>query len=186
MRNVRRTIFALAFALAVTMAGAHVTQAALFELPALLTSVGQSTDVAILRVALRTVPVDIDVDETIEAADLGDVRTLLIAVGASSKGLGVAGISTDSELARAQALIDTAKAKGIHIIVLHVGGEARRGTLSDRFIEATVPAADHIVVVASGNQDGLFNKLASADADVAEIDRIPSISAVLTALFGDA
>ena len=45
------------------------------------------------------------------------------------------------------------------IIGLHVGGEGRRGDLSDKFLTDTVPACDDVIVVADGNKDGLFTKL---------------------------
>ena len=43
---------------------------------------------------------------------------------------------------------------------MHVGGEGRRGTLSDLFINAAAPYADGMIVVDGGNSDGLFNKYA--------------------------
>ena len=44
-------------------------------------------------------------------------------------------------LDRAKALLAEAKKLEMTIIGVHVGGEARRGQLSDRFIQAAVPPA---------------------------------------------
>ncbi len=46
--------------------------------------------------------------------------------------------------------------KNIPILCLHLGGEERRGAQSDEFIKACLPAAKMVIVVKSGNKDGLF------------------------------
>ncbi len=88
-----------------------------------------------------------------------NAKTLIVVIGGSSKGLGAAGISADAELERAKALLAEAKKRGMKIIGLHIGGEARRGELSDRFINMAVPQCDYFIVVEEGNGDGLFTKL---------------------------
>jgi len=45
------------------------------------------------------------------------------------------------------------------IIGLHVGGEARRGPLSAKFIELAAPKADYLIITEDGNEDGYFTKL---------------------------
>ncbi|HWQ10880.1 MAG TPA: DUF6305 family protein, partial [Holophaga sp.] len=86
-------------------------------------------------------------------------KSLVLAIGGSSKGLGAAGISAESELTRAKAVIAEARKLGMKIVGVHVGGEVRRGELSDKFIQAAVPQCDYVIVVAEGNKDGLFTKL---------------------------
>ena len=81
-------------------------------------------------------------------------------VGGSSKGLGAAGIDKEQEIDRVKGLLDAAKSSGMKILVMHVGGEGRRGALSDAFIEVAVPYADALIVVDGGNEDGLFDRLA--------------------------
>ena len=56
----------------------------------------------------------------------------------------------------------------------HVGGEARRGDLSDPFITNMAPAADYLIVVEEGNKDGLFTRIA-ADNDI-PMDTVTSIA----------
>lgn len=91
------------------------------------------------------------------AADLDGVGTLIVAVGASNKGLGGAGISASDELTRTEELLKAAKEKGITVILSHTGGEGRRGSTSDQFIDAALPYADYMIVVASGDADGKFS-----------------------------
>jgi len=91
------------------------------------------------------------------ADDLDSVGTLIVAVGASNKGLGGAGISASDELTRTEELLKAAKEKGITVILSHTGGEGRRGSTSDQFIDAALPYADYMIVVASGDADGKFS-----------------------------
>jgi hypothetical protein len=58
------------------------------------------------------------------------------------------------------------------IIGVHVGGEARRGQLSDRFIQAAVPACQYLVVVADGDKDGFITKLAGPSIPVDKVERM--------------
>lgn len=95
--------------------------------------------------------------------NLGDCKTLILAVGGSSKGLGAAGIDADQELARTDALISAAKEKGIIVLALHTGGSARRGTLSDSFITPAFQGCDAAIVVSEGDSDGLMSGILSGN-----------------------
>jgi hypothetical protein len=129
--------------------------------PAFLTSVGQSADVEMVKVLMDRSGIPYTADVKVQAAALAPsgAKTLVLAIGGSTKGLGAAGISADAELARAKAVIAEARKLGMKIIGLHVGGEARRGELSDKFVVAAAPLCDYMIVVAEGNKDGLFTKL---------------------------
>ena len=131
-----------------------------FEKPVLLTSVGQSADVQMVSVLLKKAGVEATLDKNITADKLSDEKTIVIAIGGSSKGLGAAGIKVEDELARSEKLLKEAKNKGIKIVGLHVGGEQRRGELSDKFVNATVGECDYLIVVEEGNKDKLFTKIA--------------------------
>lgn len=81
-------------------------------------------------------------------------------VGGSSKGLGAAGIDAEQEQARVDAIIEKLQ-DSVTIVVAHIGGQARRGELSDGFINAVLPVAQYIIVVEEGDSDGLFSNYAS-------------------------
>lgn len=145
--------------------------------PAMLTSVGQSADVEMIRVLMNRAQLEFTMDALVEAEDLSEeYGTLVIAIGGSSKGLGAAGISAEAEMDRAEALIDRAHDLDMAIIAVHVGGQARRGALSDGFIELGVPAADYVIAVEAGDEDGLISDLAD-DAGV-PVTLVPRISGV--------
>lgn len=152
--------------------------------PAFLTSVGQSADVEMVKVLMDRSAIPYKADLKVKAADLmaSGAKTLVLAIGGSSKGLGAAGVSAEAELERSKAVIAMAKKHGMKIIGLHVGGEGRRGELSDKFIVAAVPQCDYVIVVAGGNKDNLFNKLCGK-APLDTVDKITKAGEPLAKAF---
>ena len=153
--------------------------------PIVLTSVGQSADIEMIRVLLNRAKIPFTADAQLQANALSaDDKTLILVIGGSSKGLGAAGISTEDEMKRSQALVKKAHDLGMKIIAVHVGGEARRGSLSDAFIKFAVPEADFVIVVSDGDKDGLFTNLAK-DAHIPcdLVDKISEVGAPLAAAF---
>ena len=145
-------------------------QAAGFVQPALITSVGQSADGQMVRVLADRSGLDYQYDAT--ASSIDGYKTLILVIGGSSKGLGAAGINQAQEEQRVRDLISAAKSSGIKILAMHVGGESRRGDLTDQFVRIAVPSADHIIVVADGNQDNIFGQLGGG----APLDQAESIA----------
>ena len=171
--------------LLVTLVVLPVAAQGVLDKPGLVTSVGQSSDIAIVKVMLNTQgKLGLDVKPTAQPADLAGVKTLVIVLGASTKGLGAAGIDLPQEMARAKALLKAAKAQGIKVVAMHTGGESRRGKTSNDLIEIVVPEADHVVVVATGNKDKLFNTLAAKrNTPVVEVDRQAAAGDAVKSLF---
>ena len=160
--------------------------AGMLEGPVILTSVGQSADVAIVNTLCTKAGIDLEKNNGITADDLpADCKTLILAVGGSSKGLGAAGIDADQELARTSALLEKAKSQGTKIVAMHTGGSARRGTLSDSFIVPAFEAADVAVVVSEGDQDGLMKGILEKNGTpAAYVGQIADCVATVTTLFG--
>jgi hypothetical protein len=179
-----RQALVLSFLGALVFAPAASAQAT-FERPGLLTSVGQSSDIAIVKVVVNTqLKLDLAVKPLATFADLEGIKTLVVVVGASTKGLGAAGLDVEKEVARGRALLKAARDKGIKLIVLHTGGESRRGKTSNDMIEAVVPAADQVIVVATGNKDKLFNTLAATrNIPVVEVEKATALGEALKPLF---
>jgi len=142
--------------------------------PAFVTTVGQSADIEMVKVLLDRSGVPHKDNAQAKAGDLAPsgAKTLVVVLGGSTKGLGEAGISADAEIDRAKALLAEAKKLGMTIIGLHVGGEARRGELSDKFIQAAIPACNYVVVVAEGDKDGFFGRLCGAKIPLDKVERI--------------
>ena len=128
--------------------------------PFLLTSIGQSPDVDMAASLSNRAELDFEFDALAEAEKLEEVESLILVVGGSSKGLGDAGIDSDVEIERAEALIETAREKEMPIVGMHLGGQARRGDLSDSLIEAVFPEVDYYIVVEEGDHDEMFSNIA--------------------------
>ena len=152
--------------------------------PVLVTSLGQSLDAFQVRLAVRRAGIKFKYDPRAEVDQLDDAKTLFLAVGASLKGFGDAGITIKDELARAGHLLDAAKSRGIAIVVLHIGGEERRDALSNQLIELTAPRAQRLIIREDSDADGLFAKIANENKiPLATIDAVTSLKQPLQEMF---
>ena len=123
--------------------------------------------------------------KTLKAADVENGAVVFLVVGSSSKGLGSAGVDVTSETKRATDFATKAKAGDITVVVFHVGGSARRGSLSDPVIREAMPAAKLALVVEGGNSDSLFTTLAaSANADLYLYSKAAKMVNSIKVLFG--
>ena len=132
----------------------------LYSQPVFVTSFGQSTDAAMLDTVMKRIGVEYVYNATATADALKNYQTIVIAVGASTKGLGAAGISEAEETARAKAIMQAINESGAEVICCHIGGSARRGTLSDEYADMVMAKASYIVLKEDANFDYKFTKYA--------------------------
>lgn len=130
-----------------------------FEPPLLIVSAGQSPDIQLAAVLARRAGIEHTLNPTATARDLVGARTLALVIGASLKGLGAAGVDLDKEKGRIQTLLAEAQRKQIPVLVLHLGGEQRRGELTDELITAFLPGARWALILESSDRDGLFTRI---------------------------
>lgn len=173
------------------------------QYPILTTSAGQSPDVTTINIVCEEAGIkydycDIPTVELIQAGvGLADkesgegfhaevhtdlekhpkgtpYRTVIIAIGASLKGMGASGLTVNDEVARLKKIIDYCKQNGIFIIGAHVGGSSKRGAPggdNEKMIDAVAPFADYLIITSDGNKDGRFNKIAAEkNIPLAEIE----------------
>jgi len=161
------------------------------QLPVLTTSAGQSNDVNTVNAVLEEAEIKYDYCDvpSIEMIQAGvglagkqsgegfhvevytdtakfpkgtPYKTVIIAIGASLKGMGASGLTVDAEEVRLKKLVDYFKKSKIFIIGVHVGGEATRGPAgsdNERMIDAVAPFADCLFVTKDSNKDGRFIKI---------------------------
>ena len=129
------------------------------EPPLLITSAGQSAEVQLVAILAKRSGLDHILIKSATPEDLVGAKTLVLSLGASLKGLGAAGLDVQQEKDRVAGLIEAALSRSIPIVCLHLGGQDRRGSLSDDFISACLPHARVVIIVESGNQDGLFTRI---------------------------
>lgn len=189
MRATKVSIAVGILVFAAALAGQEIPKG---QLPVLTTSAGQSPDVETLNIVMEEAGIAYDYCDvpTVEmlAAGVGlggqesregfhveinsdlakypqgtPYKALLVAIGASLKGMGASGLTVDSEAARVRKLIEHCKANKVMVIAVHVGGESKRGPAgsdNERMIDAAAPLADLIIVTKDSNKDGRFTKLA--------------------------
>jgi len=153
------------------------------ELPILITSCGQSPGATMLKVIFMRLKLEAEpkayevnmlatADDLIKSRDEGTpYKTLIVVMGASLKGMGAAGISIDSELARCAELIEEAKKQEITIIGAHIEGMKRRAqgasagdNTDEQSIDTVAPHSDLLVVNEDGNKDNRFTIIAEAQS----------------------
>ena len=168
-RNILKTLknilyFSLVLVLLITLTGFQ--SFALEEKPdVLITSIGQSADARMVSVLLTRHDIETAYEQLASTEIIKDFKIVIAVVGGSSKGLGAAGIDQKDEIARTKELIKEIEDQEVVLLVMHTGGEARRGALSDAFLDEIVPYANHLIVVESGNMDGYFTDI-SEEKDI--------------------
>ena len=172
--------------------GGDVTQAsgndsrieALFEGPALICSAGQSADFQMVQVMFQQNGMENKCKDIAKPEDFEGVKTIVVAIGGSSKGLGAAGIDADEELERVKVLLQAAIDKGIPIVSCHIGGSGRRGKLGDRYIEPVISMSNYCVFVSGGNADGYLTDCANKhNVPYTMVDVMTDCMGVFKALF---
>lgn len=154
------------------------------EQPILISSAGQSADAKLVGMLAKRLKLNATTEPMANAGNLDGIKTLVIVPGFSSKGLGAAGIKPEEEEARVSALIAAAQEKGIPIVVVHVGGTARRGPQSDGFNRQASEAACQMIVVKQGDEDGFFDTIGKDKSiPLVLVDKIAQAAEPLGQLF---
>ena len=161
--------------------GVLVFSSATFAANIAITSIGQASDGMMVKVLMNKMNIDTDYDSVLTAKKLGAQKVIIAVVGGSSKGLGAAGITKDDEKARSRALLQEARKRGVKVLMMHIGGDHRRGELTDTFIEAVASLADKLIVLKSSNSDGAFTKAKSPSAMLIEVETVQTTVPVLQA-----
>lgn len=152
--------------------------------PILVTSIGRSLDSFQVQLVVRRMGVEFKHDATAESDGLGNAKTLVLAVGASLKGFGDAGITIKEEVARTTKILDAAKAKGLYVILVHLGGEDRRDALSNQLIELVGPRSNYIIIRDDSDADKLFTGIAKdAKIPLVVIDGPDALKPALDKIF---
>jgi hypothetical protein len=78
-----------------------------------------------------------------------------------------------------------AAAQKIPVIGMHIGGKARRGELSDGFVELVTPKCAYLMVVKEGDSDGYFTKVMAERKIPGRIaDKLTDLQEPVKAVYG--
>lgn len=160
MKYFKPLLFTICLLLFVQLADAQQGKA-LYGQPILISSAGQSADVKLVGMLAKKQKLQATVKAMATEKDLEGMATLIVVPGFSSKGLGAAGVSQADELDRVEKLIKAANEKEIPIILVHIGGNARRKGNSDMFNTLVAENCKHMLVVAQADEDKFFTNLAA-------------------------
>jgi hypothetical protein len=195
-------IYALTLIIAVSPTlgrkGSLAAQSPTFETPAFIASVGQSAGAQQARVLAMRAGLEFTFEARPAPEMLEGHKTLIVVLGASTKGLGAAGVDVDAEIAWATALFQKARELGMSIVAMHIEGGTRRGPSSDRINTTFAPMADYLIVKgsapdqawteaeeANGNADGLFTRISEEHGiPITYIDKTLEAVGALQELFG--
>ncbi len=185
----RMLVGAATIALAMTIVGpspAAAQNLPKLSTPVLVTSLGLSLEGLQISLAARRAKVPMEFELHAEPENLADAKSLFLAVSASLKGFGEAGVVLEDELARGEHLMDEAESRGILIVVLHLGGAESRDDLTNQLIELAAPRADLLIINTTSDEDGLFAGIAEAgNIPLITIDNLIALVPVLKERFAD-
>ena len=133
-----------------------------FEQPVLISSAGQSADVKLVKMLAQRQKLNATTVLMATADDLAGIKTLIIVPGFSSKGLGAAGVSQQEEFNRVKLLISKANEMKIPIVMVHIGGNARRKGQSDSFNKLVAENSKFMIIVKQADEDGFFTAISKA------------------------
>jgi hypothetical protein len=177
MRNTKDRNMAVPFALGIilaltagfSVAAQEITEIRLYPSPFLLTAAGQTPDVLMVKIVSERSKLEFKYQALAKADDLTGMKSVLVVMGVSMKGLGSAGIKLDEEAARVLRLIEGARKAGLPVVGVFAGGAGGRGgrdQLTDALLAQVAPQVDYLVVIRSGDKDGFL-------VGIAEKNKIP-------------
>jgi len=156
----------------------------IFSQPVLLTSAGQSPEIQLAAILAKRAGLQYKLSPLANADDLKEIKTLGLVVGASLKGLGAAGVDVNKEKARVKGLLEEAAKKEMRVLFLHLGGDQRRGELTDALVSEYLPLARLAVILRSADNDGLFTKICQQyKIPLIAVDRTVEVVEVLKNIF---
>lgn len=155
-----------------------------YEQPILISSAGQSADVKLVQMLIQRQKLNAKTILMATPDDLNGIKTLVVVPGFSSKGLGAAGVSQQQEFDRVKSLIEKANSLKIPIVMVHIGGNARRKGQSDAFNQFVAENSKQMIVVRQGDEDGFFTQIAnSKKIPLALVDKISETEVPMSKLF---
>lgn len=152
-----------------------------------VTSVGQASDSATLAYYVIPFGVDFEYDNLIHAEDVEAGSVVFLVVGCSSKSMGANKVTLESEIGRSNAFLQRAENGEITLVAWHIGGDARRGALSDIIAENVFSRANYVCFTANGNADLMLSTWADHEGALqCQLDGKPSIDGMLRFMVGGA
>ncbi len=143
---------------------------------ALVTPAGQGLEGLIVSEICDNLNIDNRFMYWAEPQDLEGFNSLIIALGFSQQGLYSLHKEEEQEIERVSQLVQAAEERDIPVVLIHLGGQDRRGTANDDLAEILAAGTDYIIVTQDGERDGFFTGL--ADENSIPVTVVNGVSAV--------
>ncbi|MCK8061071.1 MULTISPECIES: DUF6305 family protein [unclassified Fusibacter] len=150
--------------------------------PVVLTSFGQSADVALLKVLFEKEKVNFRYDPYVNAENLLDIKTIIAVVGASVKGLSSSGVKPEEELQRVDDMLLYANEYDLTLISVFRGGEFKKGDLTSKLISKVLSSADILIVV--NEKEEVRNSIETMNTNDSYVIYVPSIPKAVKVIEG--
>ncbi|HBX23073.1 MAG TPA: hypothetical protein DEF34_05510 [Desulfotomaculum sp.] len=151
----------------------------------LVTPAGQSSDGLIVAGMMRELNVSHAYRNTARGEDVTQwYESVVLVLGHSDTGLRKAELTSEEEMERIQGLISATQLKAGAVVLIHLGGQNRRGVKDDALIRRFAPQANYILVADDANNDNIFGRIADKKGIPITLTRdIGSIKAPLNSAF---
>lgn len=153
-----------------------------------ITSIGQDAEMIKFQFMIleQQTLFEYTIDSFLDAKDVEDNSIIFVFVGCSIKTLTENGTTLDEEMERAEKILEARLDKNLKVIAIHTGGEARRGSTSDRFIEKMFANSDFNIYVEDSNFDNFISNIAYANSvPTYQITTNKELTEVVNLLYGE-
>ncbi|SKC56171.1 DUF6305 family protein [Maledivibacter halophilus] len=127
----------------------------------LITSAGQSTDTYIIKDIANELMLHNYFMPKAERVDLELVRSVVIVVGYSRIGEVINDTSYKDEIHRIERFIDSVEKLDMPIVMVYIGGKARRNSKTDYLLEIVGEASSFIISTHDGDYDEFISSISS-------------------------
>lgn len=126
----------------------------------LITSAGQAVEGHILDKMTKQLHIDGDYRPRALATDIYDYKTVILVTGFSAYGLKETGRTIIEEKERIGEMLREIKKQNIPLIVIHLGGHGRVGSITLSFIKMALTETDYIIAQRNSDYHGELRLLA--------------------------
>lgn len=150
----------------------------------LITSAGQSTDTYIVQDLANQLRLHNLFMPQATEEDLEAVSSVMIVVGFSEMGQRLHDKRFIDEKIRLEKILATIKDQDLPLILVYIGGKARRSRQTDQLLSMTCEAAEYIIATRSGNTDDFISDLARThQVPIALIEHVTDLTEPLASAF---
>ncbi|MCM1043433.1 MAG: DUF6305 family protein [Corallococcus sp.] len=128
-----------------------------------VTSIGQSPDLEVLSRAMKGVGIAHTKNSLLAADSVENGSVVFLVVGCSMKAMAEFDVTRASELKRAERFCGRASRGEITVVAWHLGGVARRGSVSDSLIKEVFQNCQLALFTADGNVEDADGNLNLSD-----------------------